>query len=160
MSYRCFSDSERDARFMAAAIELARQAAEEGEVPVGAVVVRDDKIIGRGRNRRERGKSAVAHAEVEAINEACLALGSWRLSGCELYVTLEPCPMCAGAAINSRIERVVYGAFDEKAGSVGSVINMFDLPYNHRPCVTVGVCRDECARILSGFFENIRREDD
>lgn len=147
-------------KYMKAALKLAQKAADEGEVPVGAVVVCDGKIVGRGRNRRETKKNALHHAEIEAIEKACKKLGGWRLHRCDLYVTLEPCPMCAGAAINSRIERVVYGAFDEKAGSVGSVINMFDLPYNHRPCVTVGVCRDECARILSGFFENIRREDD
>ena len=146
--------------WMLPALELAREAFEEGEAPVGCVIVENDRIVGRGRNRREAKRNALAHAEIEAIDEACRTLGGWRLWNCTLYVTLEPCPMCAGAAINSRIERVVYGAFDEKAGSVGSVINMFDLPYNHRPCVTVGVCRDECARILSDFFENIRREDD
>ena len=117
-----------DERFMQAALELARQAADEGEVPVGAVVVRDGTVIAGGRNRREIGRHALAHAEIEAIDGACRALGGWRLGGCTLYVTLEPCPMCAGAIINSRIERVVYGTADPKAGSCGSVVNLFALP--------------------------------
>ena len=156
MSYRCFSDSERDARFMAAAIELARQAAEEGEVPVGAVVVKDDKIIGRGRNRRERGKSAVAHAEVEAIREAGAALGSWRLEGCTMYVTLEPCPMCTGAIINSRIPCLVFGARDAVTGSCGSVIDLFFENYGHHPKVYAGVLGDESAELLRSFFKGLR----
>ncbi len=159
MSYRCYCDNERDERFMREALMLARQAAGEGEVPVGAVVVRGDEIIGRGTNRRENGADSTAHAEIEAIREACASVKSWRLSGCELYVTLEPCPMCAGAIINSRIERVVFGADDKKAGSVGSVINMFELPYNHRPYISRGVCEAECAQVLTEFFERLRSDE-
>ncbi len=150
-------DIKQDEKFMQEALRLAAEAASEGEVPVGAVVVKDGKIIGRGRNRRENDKNALAHAEIEAINDACAALESWRLSGCELYVTLEPCPMCAGAIINSRLERVVFGAMDNKAGSVGSIINMFDLPYNHRPRITVGVGEKECSEVLSDFFKDLRK---
>ena len=150
-------DIKQDEKFMQEALRLAAEAASEGEVPVGAVVVKDGKIIGRGRNRRENDKNALAHAEIEAINDACAALESWRLSGCELYVTLEPCPMCAGAIINSRLERVVFGAMDNKAGSVGSIINMFDLPYNHRPRTTVGVGEKECSEVLSDFFKDLRK---
>ena len=117
---------EREERFMREALELAMEAANEGEVPVGAVVVKDDTIIARGRNRREAGKNALCHAELEAIQNACANLGGWRLWQCELYVTLEPCPMCAGAIINARIPRVIYGASDKKAGSCGSVVNLFD----------------------------------
>ena len=119
--------------YMQQALELAREAAAEGEVPVGAVVVHGDTVVGIGRNRRECGKNALAHAELEAINQACRTLGGWRLSGCDLYVTLEPCPMCAGAIINARIDRVFFGASDPKAGSCGSLVTLFDLPYNHRP---------------------------
>lgn len=145
-----------DERFMQAALELARQAADEGEVPVGAVVVRDGIVIAGGRNRRETGRHALAHAEIEAIDGACRSLGGWRLGGCTLYVTLEPCPMCAGAIINSRIERVVYGTADPKAGSCGSVVNLFALPYNHRPALTAGVLQPECAGILTDFFRRLR----
>ena len=145
-----------DERFMQAALELARQAADEGEVPVGAVVVRDGAVIAGGRNRREIGRHALAHAEIEAIDGACRSLGGWRLGGCTLYVTLEPCPMCAGAIINSRIERVVYGTADPKAGSCGSVVNLFALPYNHRPALTAGVLQPECAGILTDFFRRLR----
>lgn len=146
-----------DTHFMNVAIDLARQAAAEGEVPVGAVVVRDGEIIGKGRNRREVCGNALAHAELEAINEACRFLGGWQLVGCSLYVTLEPCPMCAGAIINSRIERVVQGAMNPKAGSCGSVINLFELPYNHRPEIISGVCADECSALLKTFFRTLRK---
>ncbi|MBP5303849.1 MAG: nucleoside deaminase, partial [Clostridia bacterium] len=122
-----------DEKYMDLALNLAREAAQEGEVPVGAVIVKGDAVVGTGRNRREMNKNALAHAEIEAIDNACKMLGGWRLHGCDLYVTLEPCPMCTGAIINSRIDRVIFGASDEKAGSCGSVIDLTELPYNHKP---------------------------
>lgn len=143
---------------MREALLLAREAAADGEVPVGCVITLEDRIVGRGRNRREKGKTALAHAELEAIGEACRTLGGWRLWQCELYVTLEPCPMCAGAIINARIRRVVYGAQDPKAGSCGSVANLFELPYNHRPQLTGGVLEEECAAVLRNFFQNLRNK--
>lgn len=146
----------RDEIFMHEALRLAHEAADEGEVPVGAVVVMNDAIVATGRNRREAGKNALCHAELEAIDRACKALGGWRLWQCTLYVTLEPCPMCAGAIINARIPRVVFGARDKKAGSCGSVVNLFELPYNHKPELTGGVLEDECAGILTGFFRKLR----
>ena len=146
----------QDELFMQQALELARAAAAEGEVPVGCVIVQDGAVIGRGRNRRETGRSALAHAEIEAIAEACRRLGGWRLWQATLYVTLEPCPMCAGAIINARIPRVVIGAMDPKAGSCGSVVNLFDLPYNHRPEITRGVLEDACASELRTFFRTLR----
>ncbi len=142
---------------MKQALTLAQQAADEGEVPVGALVVRDGVVIGRGRNRRELGKNALAHAEIEAIDMACRTLGGWRLSGCDLYVTLEPCPMCAGAIINARIDRVIQGAVDPKAGSCGSVVDLFSLPYNHRPQLVRGVLEEECSEMLRRFFRSLRR---
>lgn len=145
-----------DRIFMEEALTLAREAAAEGEVPVGCVIVRGDDIVGRGRNRREQGKNALSHAELEAIDQACRNLGGWRLWECTLYVTLEPCPMCAGAIINARIPRVVYGARDAKAGSCGSVCNLFDMAYNHHPQVEVGLMEDECAGLLKEFFRNLR----
>ncbi len=144
--------------FMDQAIALAKEAAQEGEVPVGAVVVLGDKIVGTGRNRREKNKNALAHAEIEAINEACRTLGGWRLWQCDMYVTLEPCPMCTGAIINSRIKRLIYGASDCKAGSCGSVVNLFELPYNHKPEIVSGVKKDECAGLLSEFFKALRKK--
>ena len=144
--------------YMYEALKLAREAAFEGEVPVGAVIVKDGQIISTGRNRRELSKNALYHAEIEAINNACKKLGGWRLWQCELFVTLEPCPMCAGAIINSRIKRVVFGSYDNKAGSCGSVINLFDLPYNHKPEVLGGVLQDECSTVLSTFFKNLRKK--
>ena len=141
---------------MLEAIALACKSAEEGEVPVGAVVVCEGEIVGRGRNRREFGKNALYHAELEAIDNACKKLGGWRLHRCEMYVTLEPCPMCAGAIINSRIKTLVYGASDKKAGSAGSVINLFELPYNHKPEIISGVMEKECAALLSSFFKSLR----
>lgn len=146
-----------DTDFMKEALRLADEAALEGEVPVGAVVVFGDRIVGRGRNRREKGKNALAHAELEAIDEACKTLGGWRLWQCDMYVTLEPCPMCTGAIINSRIKRLVYGASDYKAGSCGSVVNLFDLPYNHKPEVTTGFMQEECSEKLTEFFKNLRK---
>ncbi len=147
-----------DIFFMKEALRLAEKSAKEGEVPVGAVAVWDGEIVGRGRNRREKDKNALAHAEIEAINEACRTLGGWRLWKCDLYVTLEPCPMCTGAIINSRIRRLVYGASDYKAGSVGSVVNLFELPYNHKPEIVRGVCEEECSQILTNFFRNLRNK--
>lgn len=149
-----------DAYFMSLAMEEARQAAAEGEVPVGAVVVRASEVIATGRNHRERAKNALSHAELEAIDGACKALGGWRLFGCTLYVTLEPCPMCAGAIVNARLDRVVYGAADPKAGSCGSVIQLFDLPYNHRPACEGGVQGEACAALLSDFFRSLRSRRD
>ena len=146
----------QDELFMQQALELARTAAAEGEVPVGCVIVQDGTVIGRGHNRRETGRSALAHAEIEAIAEACRRLGGWRLWQATLYVTLEPCPMCAGAIINARIPRVVIGAMDPKAGSCGSVVNLFDLPYNHRPEITRGVLEDACASELRTFVRTLR----
>lgn len=143
--------------FMEVALDLAKEAFDEGEVPVGAVIVKEGKIISTGRNRREIGKNSLYHAEIEAIDKACKKLGRWRLLGCDLYVTLEPCPMCAGAIINSRIEKIFFGAKDLKAGSCGSVINLFELPYNHKPELFGGVLEEECSLILSKFFKNLRK---
>ena len=149
----------KDEMYMRKALELAALAAAEDEVPVGAVVVKKStgEIVGRGFNRREYGRSPLTHAEIIAIDEASRKLGGWRLIDCELYVTLEPCPMCAGAVINSRIERVVFGAYDKKAGSCASVIDLFALPYNHKPECVGGVLEAECAGILSEFFKGLRR---
>ena len=147
-------------QFMRQAIALAMQAEALGEVPVGAVVVKDGEVVGRGFNRRETGKNALAHAEIEAINEACRTLGGWRLFGCDLYVTLEPCPMCAGAIINARIDRVFFGASDPKAGSCGSLTDLFALPYNHRPQAVGGVLGDECSQLLTSFFRRLRHKGD
>lgn len=147
---------EKDEKMMRLALELAQIAAQEGEVPVGAVVARGDEIIAVGRNRREQQKNALCHAEIEAIHSACQALGGWRLWECDLYVTLEPCPMCTGAIINSRIARVIYGASDAKAGSCGSVINLFELPYNHHPELISGVLQEECSAVLTQFFQSLR----
>lgn len=147
-----------DERFMREALTLASEAARQGEVPVGAVVVRGDEIVGRGYNRREGAKNALAHAELMAIDDACRRLGGWRLWQCDLYVTLEPCPMCAGAIINSRIQNVYYGAKDQKAGSVGSLTNLFELQYNHKPTVVSGVLEEECSAILSDFFKKLREK--
>ena len=148
-----------DEIYMRAALELAAEAATAGEVPVGCVIVQDGVIIGRGRNRREQDRSALAHAELEAIAEACRTLGGWRLWQATLYVTLEPCPMCTGAIINARIPRVVYGASDPKAGSCGSLINLFTLPYNHHPVVTNGILAEACAALLRNFFRQLRKKD-
>ena len=147
-----------DEKFMREAILLAKEAADDDEAPIGAVIVRDGEIVGRGRNRREKDKNALGHAEIEAINDACKTLGGWRLIGCTMYVTLEPCPMCTGAIINSRIERVVFGAYDKKAGSCGSLINLFDLPYNHKPILSGGFMEEECGSLLSDFFKKLRKK--
>ena len=142
--------------FMRQALELAQEAAAEGDVPVGCVIVKDGLIIGRGRNRREERGDATAHAELEAIRDACARLGSWRLHGCTLYVTLEPCPMCAGGIINARISEVRYGTRDEKAGCCVSVLDLFSEPFNHRPRVYRGPLEEECRSLLQDFFESLR----
>ncbi len=143
--------------YMDMALRCAMEAFESGEVPVGCVIVdKDGKVIGRGRNRREETHDASSHAEMEAIREACSEMGDWRLSDCTMFVTLEPCPMCAGGIINSRIPTVVYGAKDENTGSCGSVINLFEERYGHKPAVYGGVRNDECAEILKSFFEKRR----
>ena len=145
-----------DEFYMNIAIELANEAAIIKEVPVGAIVVRNDEIIGKGYNRRETGKSSVWHAEIEAINNACSNVGSWRLHDCELYVTLEPCPMCAGAIINSRIKRVIFGASDPKAGAFGSIMDMNSFGLNHKVEITAGVKKSVCSCMLTDFFKNLR----
>ena len=145
-------------QFMDEALALAKQAAAEGEVPVGCVIVRDGQIVGRGRNRRETEKTALGHAEIEAIAQACETLGGWRLWDCTLYVTLEPCPMCAGAIVNARIPRVVYGAADSKSGACGSVCDLFSMAFNHKPEVLSGVREQEAAALLQDFFQNLRLE--
>ena len=147
-----------DLDFMREALALAREAFDDGEVPVGCVLVRRGEIVGRGRNRREGDKSALAHAELEAIDQACRNLGGWRLWECTLYVTLEPCPMCAGAILNARIPRVVYGASDSKCGAVRSVCGLFDMAFNHHPQVITGVLEEECAALLTEFFQKLRVE--
>lgn len=144
---------------MKAAIAEAEKALSMGEVPVGAVVVKDGKIIASAHNLRENGGGATAHAEVIAINEACRMLGSWRLSGCELYVTLEPCPMCAGAIINSRIDRVFFGAKDPRMGAMGSVIDLNVYPLGHKMAIDSGLCEDKCLGLLKEFFEKLRQRE-
>ena len=145
-----------DKRFMILALEEAKKAAREGEVPVGAVIVKDGEVISRGHNLREQKQSALSHAEIEAINGACEKLDSWRLDGCEMYVTLEPCPMCTGAIINSRIKTVIFGAFDKSMGCMDSVINLCDYPLGHKVEVYAGICEDECQKVLQKFFKNLR----
>ncbi len=143
--------------YMREAIALACTCIPNGDVPVGCVVAAPDgSIIGRGRNRREELGLATAHAEIEAINQACAALGSWRLTGCTLYVTLEPCPMCAGAIVNARIAAVRYGAKEEKSGCCGSVLNLFEERFNHRPRVYGGLLEEECRELLEAFFQKLR----
>ena len=144
-------------KYMSLALGLAREAADAGEVPVGCVVVdKDGRVIGRGRNRREESGDATAHAEVEAIRQASAELGDWRLDSCAIYVTLEPCPMCAGAIINSRIATVVFGARERLSGSCGSVIDLFSESYGHHPAVFPGVLADDCAQLLQAFFRGKR----
>ena len=144
--------------FMNEALRLAEISAAAGEVPVGAVVTIGNKIIGRGHNYREKGKNALHHAEIEAINQACKRLGGWRLWECEMYVTLEPCPMCAGAIINSRIKKVTFGAFDKKNGACGSVTNLFECGFSYKPLYEGGFMETECAALLSDFFKQIRKK--
>lgn len=150
--------NESDTAIMRVALTLAAEAGEAGEVPVGAVVVRHGKVIGRGRNRRESGGGATAHAEIEAISEACRVLGGWRLSGCELYVTLEPCPMCAGAVIAARLDRVVFGAADIKGGALGGLFDLTKQPLGAHPIICGGVLEAECRALLREFFSARRAE--
>ena len=142
--------------YLSEALKLAAEAAAAGEVPVGCVIVKDGEIIGRGRNRREEKQKTVSHAEMEAIAEANAALGTWRLDGCDLYVTLEPCPMCAGAILNARISRVFYGARDREMGACGGVLNLFMEDFPRRPQLTGGILGEECRQILSDFFRTVR----
>ena len=145
-----------DKKFMQLAISEAKKAATENEVPVGAVIVKDGVVLAAAHNMREQKQNALSHAEIEAINLACKNLGSWRLDGCEIYVTLEPCPMCTGAIINARIKTVIFGAFDKNAGCMDSVINLCDYPLGHKVEVYAGICEDECQKLLQDFFENLR----
>ena len=148
-----------DLELMQCALAEARKAAALGEVPVGAVVARNGEVVAAAHNTRESGKNATQHAELMAIDAACRALGGWRLWQCELFVTLEPCPMCAGAIINARIKRVVYGAKDSKAGACGSIANLFEMDFNHRPILKSGVLEQESAALLSEFFQNLRKTE-
>lgn len=144
-------------KYMKEALTLACEAGSAGDVPVGCIIINSQgEIIGTGRNRREEKKNALAHAEIEAINSACGLTGDWRLDGCTLFVTLEPCPMCAGAIMNSRIKTIVYGARDENTGSCGSVINLFEERYGHHPAIYGGVLERESAKLLSDFFKSVR----
>ena len=145
--------------WMRQALALADEAASAGEVPVGCVIVREGRIVGRGRNRREELRSALAHAEIEAIREACGALGDWRLADCGLYVTLEPCPMCAGAILNARLKWLCFGARDEKTGSCGSVLNLFEENYGYRPAIYGGILEAECLARMQAFFRDLRMAD-
>ena len=143
--------------YMNQALTLAREAAAHGEVPVGCVSVRDGKIIGRGRNRREEKQAVSSHAEMEAMAQANEALGSWRLEDCDLYVTLEPCPMCAGAIINARVRRVFYGARDRAMGACGGVLNLFMEDFPHHPQLVGGILAEDCQTVLSAFFKELRK---
>ena len=148
----------REERFMAEAIKEAKKAFQEGEVPIGCVIVKGDKVIARGRNAREKKKNALLHAEIVAIDKACKKLGGWRLWECEMFVTLEPCPMCAGAIIHSRIPKVYIGAKDAKGGAMGSVINLMDLPFNHKPLVEYGIFEEESRKLMQDFFLRLRNK--
>lgn len=146
-------------KFMKEALKQAQKAYDIGETPIGAVIVRDGKIIARGYNKRETKKNALLHAEIIAIDKACKRLGGWRLPGCDMYVTLEPCPMCSGAIINSRIENVYFGAYDKKSGCCGSNINLFEKGlFNHDVNIVGGIMEDECAAMLSSFFKELRKQ--
>ena len=150
---------QNDIRYMAEAMKEARKAYRRKETPIGCVIVRDDKIIARGRNRRDRSGNVLAHAEIEAIRKACRKLRDWRLEGCTMYVTLEPCPMCAGAIVQARMDRLVIGTMSPKAGCAGSILNLLDVPeFNHQVPVTKGVCEDECSRMLTEFFAELRKK--
>lgn len=150
--------TELDLQMMARAIDEAQKAAQLGEVPIGAVVAQNGRVIAAGHNLRETGRHALAHAEIIALDAACKALGGWRLPDCTLYVTLEPCPMCAGAIINSRVTRVVFGAYDPKAGSFGSLVDLSKVAYNHAPQLCGGVMEAECAALLRDFFRDLRQK--
>jgi len=147
---------DRREKYMKMALDLAEKAADSGEVPVGCVIVKDDVVVGTGENRMERDRNAQSHAEMNAMKNASETLGTWRLDGCEMYVTLEPCPMCAGAVINSRLSRIFYGAKDKRAGACGSVLNLFQEDFHHKPQIVGGVMEDDCAGILTTFFKSIR----
>lgn len=147
---------EYNIEFMKSAVELAKEAFADGEVPVGAVITQNGKIIAYGRNRREKSKNALLHAEIDAINSACKKLGGWRLWNCELYVTLEPCPMCAGSIINAHIPKVYFGAYDFKNGSCGTITNLFEMPYNFKPFCIGGIMQEECSQLLKDFFKRLR----
>lgn len=142
--------------FMLSALEMAKEAFDDGEVPVGAVIVKDNEIIAKGRNRREKEKNALLHAEIDAINNACKKLHGWRLWNCEMYVTLEPCPMCAGAIINAHIPKVYFGAYDYKNGSCGTITNLFEMPYNFKPEYQGGFLQEECSELIKDFFKTLR----
>lgn len=150
--------SKVERKYMLRAMELARAAGEKGEIPIGAVIVKSGEIIAEGQNCRERKNDATSHAEIEAIRMAGERTGDWRLDGCTLYVTLEPCPMCTGAIINSRISTVVFGAYDLRAGCMDSVIDLCNYPFESRPEIYGGIYEDECAEILSDFFKAVRNE--
>ena len=143
--------------YMSQALELAQEAADAGEVPVGCVIVRDGAVIGRGRNRREEKQAVCSHAEMEAMAQANATLGSWRLDNCALYVTLEPCPMCAGAILNARIPKVFYGARDSTFGAWGGVTNLFMEQFPHRPALVGGILAEDCQAVLAEFFEKLRQ---
>ena len=145
-----------DTEYMRQALALAQEAAQAGEVPVGCVIVCNGVVVGRGRNRREEGRNALCHAEIEAINEACRTLGGWRLWKCDLYVTLEPCPMCAGAILQARIPRVVFGARDDKFGACGSVCDLFSMNFHHHPQTVEGILEEEAQALLQNFFRELR----
>lgn len=142
--------------FMSAALSLAKEAYADDEVPVGAVITQNGKIISTGRNRREKSKNALLHAEIDAINNACKKLGGWRLWNCEIYVTLEPCPMCAGAIINAHIPKVFFGAYDFKNGACGTITNLFEMPFNFKPECLGGIMEEECSELLKNFFKRLR----
>ena len=144
--------------YMQEALRLAQEAMADGEVPVGCVIVRRGEIVGRGRNRRETDKTALGHAEIEAIGDACKNLGGWRLWECSMYVTLEPCPMCAGAIINARIGQVYVGAKDEKSGACGSVCDLFSMNFNHHPQVEFGMMEEQAQELLTAFFKDLREK--
>ena len=152
-------NDQTDVRYMAEAMKEARKAYRKRETPIGCVIVRDGKIIARGRNRRDRSGNVLAHAEIEAIRKACRKLKDWRLEGCTMYVTLEPCHMCAGAIVQARMDRLVIGTMSPKAGCAGSILNLMDIPqFNHQVPVTKGVCGDECSRMLTDLFTELRKK--
>ena len=156
MEAQALTQEEQDIIFMREAIALAKEAEKLDEVPVGAVLVHKGKIIARAKNERETARIATRHAEIVAIEDACRALGGWRLPDSTLYVTLEPCAMCAGALINARVDRVVFGAFDKRFCACGSLVNLSDLPFNHRPLIEGGVLEEECRQILTEYFRGKR----
>lgn len=144
-------------KYMKEAIKQAKKAYAIDETPIGCVIVYENKIIARGYNRRNTDKSTLAHAEIAAIKKACKKLGDWRLEGCTLYVTLEPCPMCAGAIVQSRIDRVVIGSMNPKAGCAGSVLNLLQTEgFNHQTELTTGILSEECSQLMTGFFKELR----